>query len=121
MKLILEKLEMYREKNGFEHTNYSAKKDSSGDIRAIAFSLPSWLGKFTIERDIATRQLVFKDFSKMNLVFLAYFSAMTSYSIQETSTSPLMYSLFFASLIIFVIIFLLRELKIADLKRFLFE
>ena len=91
MKLILEKLEMYREKNGFDQTNYSAKKDSSGEIRAITFNFSGWLGKFTIERDIATKQLVFKSFSKMNLVSLAYLFAMGSYHLQNANTTPFLF------------------------------
>lgn len=121
MKSILEKLEVYRERNGFEHTNYATKRDSSGEIRAITFKFSGWLGKFTIERDIATQQLVFKGFSKMNLVLLAYASTIACYNIQDTSTSPLVSSLFLAGLVIFVTTFLLREIKITALKRFLFE
>ena len=121
METIIEKLEQYRKRNGFEHTKYATREDSSGDLRAITFTLSGWLGKFTIEKDIATKQLVFKDFSKINLISLAYFAAMGGYVLQNTITPPLLFSLVIASMITFSIIILLREIKITDLKRFLFE
>ncbi|MPY21615.1 hypothetical protein FM037_18125 [Shewanella psychropiezotolerans] len=121
METIIKKLEQYQEKNGFDHTNYSTRKDSSGDIREITFKLSGWLGQVRITKDIASKHPVFKDGSKINLLMLAYFGTMLGYYLQQKQTSSLMFSLVIGSYIVYFAVMILREIKITDLKRFLFE
>ncbi|AQS36863.1 hypothetical protein Sps_01699 [Shewanella psychrophila] len=121
METIIEKLEQYRERNGFEHTNYTTRKDSSGDLREITFKLSGWLGQVRITKDIASKYPAFKDGSKINLLMLAYFGTMLGYYLQQKQTSSLLFSLVIGGFTAYFAAMILREIRITDLKRFLFE
>ncbi|CAM3277279.1 hypothetical protein SHVI106290_05455 [Shewanella violacea] len=112
MEKIIDKLEQYQQRSGFEHTKYATREDSSGDT----FYLTGWLGQVRITKDITDKYPVFKYGSKVSL-FRHYVGLW-----HPVKTNIISYVFIFDWQLyrLFCCNNIKRD-KITDLKRFLFE